>query len=212
MKLFFDTEFTGLNSRAQFISIGIVAEDGVSFYAEFTDFSNEVSSWIKNNVLNALTMAERAKDTVTQAGRLTEVKGDTSFVRASLLTWLTQFPTIEFWGDCLSHDWVLMLDLLARRDGENNPQLPDNLIVPYPRDLFDYFCEAGFSLEDAWGMSRAEYAQIVGHKKRNAHNALWDARAISACYEKLSDLIKTKKDIDEEIKTGTPRAAGKAKS
>ena len=41
MKLFFDTEFTGLHKDTTLVSIGIVSEDGKKFYAEFTDFDWE---------------------------------------------------------------------------------------------------------------------------------------------------------------------------
>lgn len=51
--LFFDTEFTGLRKDTTLISLGIVADNGKKFYAEFTDFNWEyVDDWIKNNVLD----------------------------------------------------------------------------------------------------------------------------------------------------------------
>ena len=44
MKIFFDTEFTGLHKNTTLISIGMIAEDGKTFYAEFTDYN-------ENNVM-----------------------------------------------------------------------------------------------------------------------------------------------------------------
>ena len=38
MKVFFDTEFTGLHQNTTLLSIGLVAENGRSFYAEFMDY------------------------------------------------------------------------------------------------------------------------------------------------------------------------------
>ena len=38
MKLYFDTEFTGLHKNTTLISVGLIAEDGQEFYAEFTDY------------------------------------------------------------------------------------------------------------------------------------------------------------------------------
>ena len=38
MKVFFDTEFTGLHRNTTLISIGLVSEDGRTFYAEFNDY------------------------------------------------------------------------------------------------------------------------------------------------------------------------------
>lgn len=38
MKVFFDTEFTGLHQKTTLISIACITEDGKEFYAEFTDY------------------------------------------------------------------------------------------------------------------------------------------------------------------------------
>lgn len=55
MKIFFDTEFTGLHKNTTLISIGLISEDGKSFYAELTDYNPEqCNEWIKNNVINNL--------------------------------------------------------------------------------------------------------------------------------------------------------------
>ena len=37
-KIFFDMEFTGLHQKTTLISIGLIAEDGRTFYAEFNDY------------------------------------------------------------------------------------------------------------------------------------------------------------------------------
>ncbi len=56
MKIFFDTEFTGLHQNTTLISIGCVAEDDRQFYAEFTDYDrSQVDDWIKLNVIDKLT-------------------------------------------------------------------------------------------------------------------------------------------------------------
>lgn len=53
MNLFFDCEFTGLRKDTTLISLGIVAENGKKFYAEFTDFNwRYVDEWIQKNVLD----------------------------------------------------------------------------------------------------------------------------------------------------------------
>ena len=55
MKLFFDTEFTGLRKYTTLISIGIVSEDGRKFYAELTDYNeNQCNKWINENVVKNL--------------------------------------------------------------------------------------------------------------------------------------------------------------
>lgn len=55
MRLFLDTEFTGLHQHTTLISIGIVSADGRKFYAEFTDYDkNQIDVWLKENVLDNL--------------------------------------------------------------------------------------------------------------------------------------------------------------
>lgn len=57
MRLFMDTEFTGLHKHAHLISIGIVSEDGRTFYAEFNDYpESQVDEWIRKNVIENLIM------------------------------------------------------------------------------------------------------------------------------------------------------------
>ena len=61
MKLFFDTEFTGLRKDTTLISIGIVSEDDRTFYAELTDYDRqqaEENEWVKENVMTQLRCEE----------------------------------------------------------------------------------------------------------------------------------------------------------
>ena len=62
MKLFFDTEFTGLHQHTTLISLGIVSEHGDKFYAEFIDYDkNQVNEWIRENVINNLKFSSQTK-------------------------------------------------------------------------------------------------------------------------------------------------------
>jgi len=55
MRIFFDTKFTGLHKNTTLISIGIVAEDGNTFYAELTDYdNNQIDNGIQYNVIDNL--------------------------------------------------------------------------------------------------------------------------------------------------------------
>ena len=55
MKIFFDTEFTGLRKDTTLISIGLVDENGRTFYAEFSDYDNsQCDTWIHENVIKHL--------------------------------------------------------------------------------------------------------------------------------------------------------------
>ena len=53
-KIFFDTEFTGLQLNTSLISIGLVTEHGFSFYAELNDYKKELLDTMgcKDDVLN----------------------------------------------------------------------------------------------------------------------------------------------------------------
>lgn len=55
MKIFYDTEFTGLHKNTTLISIGIISEDGETFYAENIEYDMEqVDEWIDENVISHL--------------------------------------------------------------------------------------------------------------------------------------------------------------
>lgn len=55
MNLFFDCEFTGLHKDTTLISLGIVAEDGRKFYAEFAGYDRyQCDEWIEENVISNL--------------------------------------------------------------------------------------------------------------------------------------------------------------
>ena len=52
MRIYFDTEFTGLYKDTQLISIGLISEDGREFYGEISDIDTKnLDKWIYDNVL-----------------------------------------------------------------------------------------------------------------------------------------------------------------
>ena len=51
MRIYFDTEFTGLYKDTQLISIGLISEDCREFYAEISDINTKkCDDWGKQNV------------------------------------------------------------------------------------------------------------------------------------------------------------------
>ena len=80
MKIFFDTEFTGLTSAPRLLSIGLVAENDAALYIEFTDgwLEAQCSPWVRANVLPMLGTGERL--TRCDAG-------------ARIVTWLLLFES-----------------------------------------------------------------------------------------------------------------------
>lgn len=165
MKVFFDTEFTGLHQDTTLISIGCVSEDGYSFYAEFTDYAqDQVDDWLRDNVIANLSFQSQ---TPNKGGAL----GDSGYVRSRLRQWLMALGPVEMWSDCLAYDWVLFCQLFGGAF-----EIPSNVYY-IPFDLATVFKLRGIDPD----INREEYSGLEGGPK---HNALWDAKVIKACYEK----------------------------
>jgi hypothetical protein len=162
MKVFFDTEFTGLRQNATLISIGLVSEDGHEFYAESTDYDrSQVDDWIRDNVIANLSPS-------------TAFVGTRAEIAPRLHEWLGQFETVEVWSDCLAWDWVLFCELFGGAFG-----VPKNVYY-IPFDIATLMVAKGVDPD----ITRDEYATGRYDGNRN-HNALWDARVIMGCYQRL---------------------------
>ena len=85
MRVFFDTEFTGLTSDPRLLSIGLVTECGKALYIELTDGWSEenCSPWVREHVLPTLGKGERLKRRETGARILSWLSF--SVVRPTLL-------------------------------------------------------------------------------------------------------------------------------
>jgi hypothetical protein len=168
MKIFFDTEFTGLHKDTTLISIGCIAEDGKTFYAELTDYDKtQVTDWIRKHVISNL--AHSLGALYQMADRT--AYGNKKQVAAELKSWLSLFDSVEIWSDCLAYDWVLFNDLFGTAF-----DIPKNVYY-IPFDICTIFRLKDIDPD----MNREEFAGIQGEK----HNALHDAKVIKACYDKL---------------------------
>lgn len=171
LKLFFDTEFTGLVKDTTLISIGIISENDEIFYAEFTDYNvNLVDDWIKENVIDKLILPK--EEGVYDDG----IVGDKKFVSVKLIEWLSDKGEVIFWSDCLSYDWVLLNDLFG---GALNK--PENVYY-IPMDISTLFEVEGFDPD----ISREEFSEFSNMDEK--HNALFDAKIIKKCFEKLNSI------------------------
>jgi len=178
MKIFFDTEFTGLHQNTTLISIGLITEANQTFYAEFTDYNNsQVDNWIKDNVISNLKFNKRQPhSTVDQI----EIKGNAAIVKSELTTWLNGFRFVELWSDCLAYDWVLFNQLWGHAFN-----IPKN--VSYiPFDICTLFKIKNVDPD----IDREKFVGVIENEK---HNALWDAKIIKACYNKLIEQEKKNK-------------------
>lgn len=172
MKVFFDTEFTGLHQNTTLISIGLVADDGKQFYAEFTDYNrNQIDEWLQVNVINNLIVHPDRNRYHRIADGQEIVKGDSASIVFLLREWFEQFDHVEMWSDCLSYDWVLFSQLFGHAFN-----IPKNVYY-IPFDICTLMKLKGVDPD----ISREEFAGLDGEK----HNALHDALMIKACYEKL---------------------------
>lgn len=186
MNLYFDTEFTGLHARTTLISIGIVAENGKKFYAEFSDYDEtQCDNWIKENVLKH-TILEGNEILAKRLGEnsdTTGVLGSKAGIRYELGEWLKQFDGVQFVSDVCHYDMVLMIDIFGGAF-----DLPKNVSAVCHDINQDIARHYGISEREAFDKSREEIVSelcgefIAGDK----HNALYDAEVIKAIYEEVN--------------------------
>jgi len=178
-KVFFDTEFTGLHQNTTLVSIGLVAETGETFYAEFTDFDkSQVNDWLQENVIDRLYLEDGK---YTGNPKEWTIKACTEFVKAALTEWFAKFDKVEIWSDCLSYDWVLFCQIFGHAFN-----IPSNVYY-IPFDICTLFKAQGVDPD----ISREKYAygEYLSEMKDQKHNALWDAKVIRDCYLKLAETV-----------------------
>lgn len=186
MKIFFDTEFTGLHKDTTLISIGLVSQDGKQFYAEFTDYDGkQVGDWIQENVIrNTLLFLWRTRESTYIENFHCGNKEEISFM---LHNWLSQFDTVELVSDCSHYDMVLFADLFG-----SAYNLPSN-VCPACFDICQEIARYyNISLKEAFDKSREDIISdfgIVGLDfnipLKNKHNSLYDAFVIKTIYEHI---------------------------
>jgi len=172
VKIFLDTEFTGLHQNTTLISIGCISDNNKTFYAEFNDYDkSQVDDWIKDNVISNLLFSE--DNYFIKEGIDLQMKSSTVNVATQLKNWLESFDQVEIWSDCLSYDWILFNNLYGHAFN-----IPKNVYY-IPFDISTYFKIKGIDPD----ISREEFANERNSNEK--HNALWDARIIKKCYDKL---------------------------
>lgn len=193
MKIFMDTEFTGLTKDTDLISVGLVTENGDTFYGEFNDYREaKINKWLQKNVVANLRFV---KDHYywgmnSDQGKI-EVKASREDIANYLHKWF-QFvlgrserlnavsgDKIEMWGDCVSYDWVLFCDLWGHAF-----DIP-KCISYIPLDICTLFKDRDLDPH----ISREEFiADRQLSLKVRKHNALYDAQVIKGCYYKLQEM------------------------
>lgn len=162
MRVFFDTEFTGLHKNTTLMSIGMVANDGREFYAELHDYDKtQVDDWLKQNVLSKF----ENKQTV-----------DTETLAKQIEKFLEPYDEVEMWSDCLAYDWVLFCNIWG-----HSFKVPKKIYY-IPFDICTLIKLKGIDPD----IPRAKLSNRLWADSMK-HNALYDARLIRACYEKLTE-------------------------
>lgn len=175
MKVFFDTEFTELRQDAKLISIGLIADDGRTFYAESNEYKREdLSDWHIENVYNHLKFNasnEIFVRTPASAAFNYHIKSNEATIGHTLREWLSPYKEVEMWSDCLAYDWVLFNNLYGTAF-----DIPYNIYY-IPFDISTMFKLHGVDPD----INREEFSGTEGIK----HNAIHDAIVIRDCYHKL---------------------------
>lgn len=202
MKVFISTEFTGKHKNTTIISIGIVSEDGRTFYAEFNDYEeSQVTDQIKEHIIEKLQFESPKEYTpgkleqehyiksrfdeeipLTQKFNI-EMRGSKDDIKQELTDWLNQFnERIEIWGDCLTYDWVLFTDIFGTAF-----DIPE-CVYYIPFNISTTLNMKGIDPD----INREKFAYEFGHGElvstSNKYSTLFDAYIIRRCYRILENM------------------------
>ena len=200
MKVFFDTEFTGLHKDTTLISIGLIDENGRTFYGEFSDYDeSKCDNWIRENVIKHLKWSKEGpdEDFVNIYANGWEAFGSKEYIKIVLSEWLSKYDKVELVSDCCHYDMVLFVDIFG--DAWSIPDVVNPACHDINQDIAKYF---DISEKEAFDLSREKFIEKVnldrqddqnnfdiseGEKIINIegdkHNALYDAKVIKEIYE-----------------------------
>jgi len=182
MKYFLDTEFIENGITIDLMSIGIVCEDGRTYYAQNHECKfDKASDWVWRNVfpsLNHFNMkGERGCKQVSEMGHA----APTGRCRDSLCSWryhweirsevrefmdVERFGKPEVWGYYADYDWVVFCQLFGT-------------MMELPKG-FPMYCNDLKQLAMLYGNPK-----LPDFPGTNSHNALSDALEIKMRYEWL---------------------------
>ena len=180
MNIYFDTEFTGLHNGTTLISIGLVDENGRSFYAELTDYDkNQVTDWINDNVIKNLT-----NPILELTGDHWKITGIKAMVKTALNKWLEEYGNeqITLVSDVCHYDMVMFISLYG--DAFHIPDMITPACYDINQDIANHY---NISLKKAFDINREELSENLGFSvdENNKHNSLFDALIIKNIYEGL---------------------------
>ena len=193
MKIFFDTEFTGLHKNTTLLSIGLIDENGRTFYGEFTDYDRyQVNDWIEQNVIyNMFTHGFYKEDWCNKKINEIRCNGSTWYIRQQLEKWLIDgnYDKIELVSDVCHYDMVLFIDIWG--DAFSIPKNINPACHDINQDIAKYY---NISETEAFDLSREGIIESYNEKIKehwpnkiikiegNKHNSLYDALVIKEIY------------------------------
>ena len=156
MRYFLDTEFIERPGSIQLISIGIVSQDGRTFYAENVSFDErDADDWVRDNVLSKLRWrSAEGGEHLSACPNQVEVCGTMTLIRDCLLDFFSHDQSPEFWGYYADYDWVIFCWIFGK-------------MIDLPKE-FPMYCKDLKQLLDESGKDKI--ADPEGE-----HNALVDA-------------------------------------
>lgn len=190
MKIFFDTEFTGLHKNTTLISIGLVDENNRTFYAEFSDYNEtQCDEWIRENVIKHLKWSKEGpiENFMNQSldFNKTEVYGTKECIRDCIGVWLSAYDEVELVSDCCHYDMVLFIDIFG--SAFDIPKNVNPACHDINQDIATYY---KISEREAFGISREDILSsnnFIVDEEIMKHNALFDAQVIKDIYELMNN-------------------------
>ena len=180
VKVYMDSEFTGLHQNTTLISIGLISECGKTFYAEFNDYSKEqTDDWLQKNVIDKLYLNIQEGGAEYSSGGREDIKvyGNTDIVKTRLEEWLSQFGDVEMWSDLYAYDWMLFNQIWGHAFN-----IPKNVYY-IPLDLSTLLYAKG--IDPDINREKFAFGEVYQEMIDRKHTALWDAKVIKECCEKL---------------------------
>ncbi|EJI1280455.1 TPA: 3'-5' exoribonuclease [Vibrio vulnificus] len=179
MRLFLDTEFTGLKQDAELLSLALVDEHGRAFYAECqARYGASVDKWIVEHVLahtRWLSLPSCAPSEWLQEGEVRYGFDSDENIAHQLKHWLSQYERVELWADCPAYDWVLFCQLFG---GSQYLPRPLSYVV---NDFATLLTLQGLDPL----LPRISLLAPNQQPQGQPHNALYDARLLKACFTQL---------------------------
>ena len=191
IKIFFDTEFTGLKKDTTLISIGLVSETGKSFYAELTDFDeNAYNDHFLNQHVFANTMFLKTKPVNIQPKQFKgpdslTVFGDKKFIRDALMTFFNECrnnsdENIQLVSDVCHYDMVLFIDIFGT--AFDIPEFISPVCTDINSMIANYYKITEFEAFDKNREKILEENKITIPNKFTKHNSLYDALVIKEIF------------------------------